>query len=491
MLILPIALDKNEVRRVPWVTWTVIGVCFAVHLALSVLWAGADAAASRQLDQSLQYLGERPYLSPAPRLLGLMGKDGRAALKRVAEQWANAGEAVTPETAQSEQERLNQLTNEALESLDRLASHRLGFVPAEPNPITLVTHTFVHGGWLHLLGNMLFLFLTGPFIEDLFGRPLFGALYVLSGLAGAGAFAVGAGESTVPLVGASGAIAGVMGAFLVRLAARRIELLVLPVPIIPAFRFILRVPAFVVIPLWAIEQVYYATTLAEADSPVAFSAHVGGFAAGLVFAGVLAFLRVEQSHVNPSIERKISIEQNPAITKANDARLAGDHTAARRLIDAVLKADSRNVDAWNVSWQIALDAGDGERASEAGLRLIELHRRGGDDDMIWEIVGEQRWRALRMPSRFRMSVAELLAQAGDAREAIDILRHVSAECAPSDVAGLRALVSEGELLWRAGDQAAARRVFERARGHAGCSEPWLERIEQAMRVSRPTRDAGS
>jgi membrane associated rhomboid family serine protease len=489
MLILPVGLEQNEVRRAPWVTWAVIGACFVAHLALSALGSGAEREASQQVEESLRYLGEHPYLSPSPALLALLGEEGRAALDRAAAEWKGAGGTVLSEIAEQEQQQLNELTDMAFEALRQLPASRLGFVPARPSALSLVSYTFVHAGWLHLLGNMLFLFLTGPFVEDLYGRPLFGTLYVLSGIAGAGAFAAGAPHAEIVLVGASGAIAGVMGAFLVRLATRRIEFLVMPIPIVPAFRFHLKLPAFVVIPLWAAEQLYYASFAGE-DSTVAFSAHVGGFALGLVFAGAIALLRVEERYVNPAIEREISIEQNPAITRAADTRFAGDLASARRLIDGVLRGEPGNVDAWTESWEIALDAEDAERAGQAGLRLIELHGRGSDPDMVWGVVNEPRWRELRMPGRFLSTVADLLARAGDAREAIEIYRRQAAEAPPGDVAVLRALVSEGELLVRAGDLKAARQAFDRARGHPSCSEPWVERMERALRITRPTRGAG-
>jgi membrane associated rhomboid family serine protease len=488
MLILPIALEQNEVRRTPWVSFVLIGACFVVHVALAAIGGGAEREASRRIEESLRFLGEHPYLSPPPALLDLLGREGREALERIAGEWEAKGGVVGPTTVEAEQQRLNELTDEAFLALRRLPSSRLGFVPARPNPFALVTYTFVHGGWIHLLGNMLFLFLTGPFIEDLYGRPLFAVLYFVSGIAGAGAFAAGAPQAQAALVGASGAIAGVMGAFLVRLAARRIEFLVLPVPIVPAFRFKLKLPAFVVIPLWAAEQLYYAFSVAGADSPVAFSAHVGGFVAGLVLAGAVALLRVEERFVNPAIEREIAIEQNPAIGRASDARVAGDLASARRLIDGVLRSEPGNVDAWTESFEIALAAADAERAGQAGLRLIELHGRA-DPEMVWDVVGDPRWRELRMPARFLTTVADLLARAGDAREAIEIYRRQAAEAAPGEVAGLRALVSEGELLMRAGDARGAREAFERARGHPACTEPWVERIERALAVSRPTRGA--
>jgi membrane associated rhomboid family serine protease len=486
MLILPVGLDQNEVRRTPWVTWVVMGTCLAVHLALGLFGGGADRQATQRIEESLLYLGEHPYLSPPPELLAILGERGRAALDRIAAEWEAQNEPVPADVAAEEQEELDRLGAEAIGALRSLPSRRLGFMPADFNPVNLVTYTFVHGGWLHLLGNMLFLFLTGPFIEDLYGRPLFALLYVLSGIAGAGAFAAGSPHTITVLLGASGAIAGVMGAFLVRLGTRRIRFLVMPFPILPTLRFTLRFPAFVVIPAWAAEQFYYAS-VAGADSPVAFSAHVGGLLMGLLFALVMRLLGIEERYVHPAIEQQISIEQNPAILGAADARLAGDLPGAGRLIDGVLKAEPGNVDAWTESWHTGLEGADGERASQAGIRLIELHGRGSDKDMVWTVVNDPRWREMRMTGRFLLVVADVLSRAGDAREAVEVYRRLAAEAPAGDLSSLRALVSEGELMMRAGDERAARQAFDRARSHPACSDPWRQRMDQAVLNRRAAR----
>src|SRR5207247_9669974 len=93
---------------------------------------------------------------------------------------------------------------------------RWGLVPARIRPDALITHMFLHAGWLHLLGNLFILYLAGPYIEDVWGRPLFAGFYLVSGLVAALAFVLRYPGLDQPLVGASGAIAGVMGAFLVR-----------------------------------------------------------------------------------------------------------------------------------------------------------------------------------------------------------------------------------------------------------------------------------
>ena len=115
--------------------------------------------------------------------------------------------------------------------------------------------------------------------------------------------------------------------------------------------------------LWLLQQLYYSST-AGADSPVAFSAHVGGFLAGLVFAIVVSFLRVEETVVAPAIEKEISLEQNPGIERASEARLAGDHARARREIRTA-----------NTSWRRVRTLRTGTRASapDPGLPTRRPH----------------------------------------------------------------------------------------------------------------------
>lgn len=484
MLILPVGLDKSEVRRIPWVSAALIASCFLVHLVLSTGFAGQEDETDRRIGEAARYLVQHPYLSGPPGLVSLLGRQGQVVIEQARAEWEASGDLIPPATAAQEQAELNGLAEDAIALLRSLPSFHLGFVPAHPRLPALVTYAFVHGGWLHLIGNMLFLFLSGPFVEDLYGRPLFAGLYAVSAIAGAGAFAASAPESTVPLVGASGAIAGVMGAFLWRLSTRRVRFLVLPVPIVPAFRFNLSLPAFVVLPLWALQQLYYSSG-DTGGAGVAFAAHVGGFLAGLAFAIVVTLLRVEETVVAPAIEQQISLEQNPGIERASEARRAGDLATARRTIRSVLHAEPENLDGWIESWEIALEGQDAEDAGRAGLRLLELLKRHGEHDLLWGVANDTRWRRLRMPSRFLFAVAGLYAGSGDGREAIEVYRRAAAQSAPDDVAGLRALVSEGEILARAGDLQAARKAFERARAHPACSPPWIERMEDALRSTQP------
>jgi len=142
--------------------------------------------------------------------------------------------------------------------------------------LSAITAMFLHGGWLHLLGNMLFLFVFGNNVEDRLGRLRFLLAYLLWGIVATYVFAIPNADSTAVVVGASGAIAGVLGAYLVLFPRARIVSLVLM--FIPA-----RLPAWLVLGAWFGLQWYYSRggTITEGGA-VAYLAHVAGFVAGVV-----------------------------------------------------------------------------------------------------------------------------------------------------------------------------------------------------------------
>ena len=141
--------------------------------------------------------------------------------------------------------------------------------------LTPFASMFMHGGWLHLIGNMLFLWIYGNNIEDYFGPVKFLLFYIVSGLAAIALYTLFGPSSQVPLVGASGAIAGVMGAYIVLHPRARITVLVI-------FFFIQFVvlPAKVVLGIWFVYQLLMSMIGSATGGGVAWMAHVGGFAFG-------------------------------------------------------------------------------------------------------------------------------------------------------------------------------------------------------------------
>jgi len=155
-----------------------------------------------------------------------------------------------------------------------------------PQPVvSIVTSMFLHGGVLHVIGNMLYLWIFGNNVEDTLGHARFLALYLSSGVAAALAQTLAGPGSAVPMVGASGAVSGILGTYLLLFPYARILTLVT----IGFFWRFVRLPAVVVLGLWIVVQLLagYATAGRDAGGGVAFFAHIGGFFAGIVLLFVL------------------------------------------------------------------------------------------------------------------------------------------------------------------------------------------------------------
>jgi membrane associated rhomboid family serine protease len=147
--------------------------------------------------------------------------------------------------------------------------------------ITILTAMFMHGSWGHLIGNMIFLWAFGPEIEDLMGPRRYLAFYLLGGLAATAAQLIANPASTVPNLGASGAIAAVMGAFLVTYPRDRIRSL----QVLVVFVRVPNIPAALLVGVWFLTQlvnVGVVTHQASSGGGVAYAAHVGGFIFGAV-----------------------------------------------------------------------------------------------------------------------------------------------------------------------------------------------------------------
>jgi len=175
----------------------------------------------------------------------------------------------------------------------------LGVVPADlfglaelpeplalvPSEATIVTSMFLHGGLLHLAGNMLYLWVFGNNVEDAMGRFRFVIFYLLCGAVAVMAQALPAPDSVLPIIGASGAISGVLGAYLMLYPRARV-LVVIPIFIYP---YMVKLSAALVLVIWILFQAVNAFFSPSDQGGVAFAAHVGGFVAGLVL--VLFFRR--------------------------------------------------------------------------------------------------------------------------------------------------------------------------------------------------------
>ena len=167
------------------------------------------------------------------------------------------------------------LYKDAIYSFGVIPAAVLGEKESYINPyLTIFTSMFMHGSWMHLIGNMVFLWIFGDNIEDSMGHKKFIVFYVISGICAALLQAIIDPNSEIPMIGASGAIAGVLGAYLVLHPKANVNVLFW----LFIFITVIKVPAFIVLSIWIISQFFSASVGSEGG--VAYFAHIGGFIAG-------------------------------------------------------------------------------------------------------------------------------------------------------------------------------------------------------------------
>jgi membrane associated rhomboid family serine protease len=249
---------------------------------------------------------------------------------------------------------------------DESISKKYGFVSTDFDLSTLISYMFLHAGFFHLFGNIWFLWLVGLNVEDEWGRPFFLGFYLFSGIVAALLYAAMA-NSNLPLIGASGAIAGVMGAFAVQHYKSKIYFLFLLI-----FPFIFKIfplYAWFYLPLWFVVQLFYAIYLTD-YSNVAFWAHVGGFGFGVAVVIFLRYSGLERKYLTPLVDDTLNL-MDLDFSKAVEARSAGKIEEAEKHLKEILLREPSNLDAAEELIDVYIK---GENKKEAGLVARETFR---------------------------------------------------------------------------------------------------------------------
>lgn len=422
-MLIPIGHDQQTVRRLPWVTIAIIALNFLCFLGVGGSVRDAEKAAKERLQRTIEYWQEHPYLDLPDSFVEVVVPPGeRNQFRLMAEAMKGAGVDVDPEQRREEQDALEALARDVVTARDEHPYFSWGLVPAKPSASAFLSSMFMHAGWLHLLSNMFILFLVGPAIEDAYGRPWYAAFYLVSGVAASLVQIASFPQSDSPLVGASGALAGVMGAFLIRCWRTKIRFF---------YWYFLRggtfdAPAWFMLPLWLLQQVFYGMLTKSADG-VAYWAHVGGFVFGAVVALAMRRLRVEERFIRPKIESKITLEQHPGLREGVDLLARGEIEAARESLARAIADEPGNPDAHLAMWQSYAQVGEARRGAGEMVKVIEVELKAGELDLAldhWrELVENAR---LGGPASLRWRLASQLAEAGRT-DADEVFRHLAAD----------------------------------------------------------------
>ncbi len=422
-MLLPIGSDQATVRRMPWVSFGIMVLCL-VAFVVTLIGPGDPEAMLEAEVHAVQYSLEHPYLELAPELKGYVYYSLRQ----------RTGDDPDPPTdlgrLRSEQAELNERVDAYFAARDTQPFWRWGLVPVGVKAPALITHQFIHAGILHLLGNLFIFYLVGPAMEDVWGRPLFLGFYLLSGVAAALVFMAKYPDLNEPLIGASGAIAGVMGAFAVRFWNSRLTFFYF-VWMIRIYQGTFTAPAWLMLGLWAVGELAFATGIwaffSVADlGDVGFLAHVGGFVFGVGFAFLVARLGIERRWVDPVVDRREIVHESTSVDVWIEAANTGRIEEAMRGLEGLLAENPGDADAAAALWNVSVRAETPSRAALCVVPAVDAAARAGDAGLPAQVWVEM-VRAvpdLDIDLRTATRVTELLMReglAGDVETTLDWL----------------------------------------------------------------------
>lgn len=350
-----------------------------------------------------------------------------------------------------------------------LLYYRFGFTPERPSVIAVFTSIFIHGGWLHLLGNMWFLFMFGRALEDHMGRVRFFVFYLAAGAA-ANLIHMAMSQSVyadIPCVGASGAISGILGAFVVLFPKMQISYAYIKIFLIPQLLAVVHYRAYFALGIWLVGQFLFFLSFSRmlVVGGVAFGAHIGGFLFGALLIGGSMAIKAAMKDWSRLVWRiRLSHEAaRLAAGKPLDGPAASDEPQVARmryLARGELPSTGPNAIA---SWVKRLSAaGDASLIASLGLRAADAGH----------------WTALDHASEIQ--VARALGALGQDALALGLLRQTLNRAVGEQVPEI--LYEMGQILWKQpGKKRAAKFCLFEVERHYPQS-CWAQSANSLMRV---------
>ncbi len=466
----PVGHENQTVQRWPWVTIGLIALNVATFLVSLPIVRREDAEIDRRAEAVARYAEAHPYLR-LPKELRDTERPRRPPADLPAEQLA------------TQQASLDRLYSEYRESLSGSLTGRYGFVPARPRPQTFLTSMFLHGSWWHLIDNMLILWVVGPALEDRWGRAVLLALYVLSDLAGNLADMAAQPRRETPSIGASGAISGLMAAFLLRMATTRIRFFYW---VFLFFKGYFYVRAFILFPFLVLLDL--AGALSGGSLGVAVWAHLGGFFLGLLAALFIRATGLETKVLAPRIEKKTTWTPSDRLAGALQKLDRGDPQGAARALQGLLRAKPDDMDARMALVAAYAAQGDRAAAGRESAKIVAQQIKARNLDAALAAFREHGFAYPDVPLGLRdqLALAAHCEQVREFPEAADLYQSALATW-PDDPLAPNALLAFGRLkldVFRRPEDAVG--LLEQARNHPAATAEIQRAAAEALEAARKT-----
>lgn len=506
---IPIGNENSTVRRLPWVTFSIMAINVIVfYVTLPVVGGQMDELGKlgtrigQFIERHQELLADekiREKLSEVGMISKMEGDAIAEQLKKSPELDTQYKEWLRGIEAQKLREDLDQKLTAFKEAAQDSLWYKYGLAPnGNWKAHQLITSAFLHGGTLHLFGNLIFFFAVAFSLEDLWGRGVFLGFYLLG--AAAACIPSLVSPAAVPSIGASGAISATMGAFLFRLPKTKIKLCCIP-GITPIWwlrllcgrkKLIVMVPGYIYLASYFIAQVvyWYFDKKAGSTSNVGYSIHIAGFVFGAGFALMMKLTKYEEEHINPKIEAMVSFSAAPAVTQALEALDKGDAIMAERKLRAHLMKQPNDTNALLAAIQIYQQSANFDRLNAMYGRLIRQHLANQDReaalyayDSLLSAFPDNNV-APRIAARDWITICEYLRESDMNREAAVEYERLVDAC-PDDALASQAAVQGGEVALLVADVDRAIKLFQRAEA-LSAPEPYAARarmgIEKCNRI---------
>ena len=471
-MLIPIGHEDQQVTRLPWVTILLVLANVVVFLVTNQLVQQQAAETHERLQGVVRYAAEHPHLRVPPEIQRVVPS-------------APSRSDLDPDTVAKQQSQLDAMWEEFRSGVSPSIFRTYGYIPAKPSLLALFTSMFLHGGWLHLLSNMLFLWLAGASLEDRWGRLFYTILYLAGGVVAALIHAAMNPQSSVPMVGASGAISGLMGAFLVRLAATRIRFYYWLLFAQGTFFM----PAYVALPLWLLQQ--FAMARYGAAGGIAVWAHIGGFAFGALVAGLVRLSNFEENILAPAIAKRTSWSPSEHLTTALGKLDRNDAEGSIRDLVALLTRSPNNIEGRAALVAAYTQKGDIAAAGRESARLVSAYVVARDLDGALAALEEHRRAHPDVPIAMRslLTLAAHREKETRHREAAD-LYHRAIQAWPDDPLLPKALIAYGRLMLEVFQQPAdTLAILEGALANPRTTPEFRRAAEELMAAARRAGDA--
>jgi len=476
---LPIGHEESTVRRFPYVTVALIVLCVVVYFGTTASLV-RDAARIVRLDEELQRLKVQVYLQYHEEKKGglvtaLIDKDAgnwnevyKKLGKNIEDFWQAyaAGKVASPDDPQYElfQNLLRQKAD--LEENTILA--RYGLVAGRPTPVAFVTSMFLHGSPSHLIFNMLLLFFIGFALEAVWGHAAYLGVYLLAGIAGGVTHVLMHPGMSEPAIGASGAVAGLMGAFLFRFYRIKINFAYFIWFYWRVFMGTKMLPSILVLPFWLFLQLFYVAMGAEDAYGIAYWDHIGGFGFGLLAAVALRLVGIGDKTIREEDEENLEKfkrgEYIPLTRPPDFGEPTGPLSAAQRL--EALRG--------------LLERGEYEAARAEADDFIHYLLRVDNPRLAVEALAETDAviADYRPPAATLLRLAQFHKDNWDNERAVALYERAAGLAGPQSV---KALLEAARLrAKRLKDPAGARALYQRLLANLPPADPVVEIVKQEM-----------